>query len=179
MTILVALHDPKGKCTWIGSDRRIVFGSIIKDHDLKWLVSDDDDRAISMCGGARGFHLIKRNEKAIWSCRDVWAVSDLLRELIRGDDWKVSEGDGSQVYDMSAIWATNAGVVMICSDFTVIEIPPDTFHADGGGSEIGYGVAYALRGRPAEKIVRTAIGAAVKHHSGCGGEPWVHQLRTA
>ena len=181
MTILVALHDPKDKCTWLGGDTMVRVGGTHHYNDLKWFIYDQ--WAVGCSGETRCMNVIEARCDDIFSGIDgPFEFSENLSTVLRDEGFgnTAKENESGPInfgYELilaspRAIWSFDG----------VLGFDPQQngkITACGAGDTLALGAAYAAAalGCPAETIVRLAIEAAMAHSIYCGGEPWFYQLK--
>lgn len=177
MTIIVALHDPKAKCTWIGADRLISAGGPLMSlyHSEKW--SRYGDWAAGMAGNFRTNVLVQNNAEGLFSdLSGEFEFTNRLKALFIEDGYSTDTDEGPKSYGGSAILVNASGVWSIGPCFEVQAITPSELYAEGSGRKYAFGAATALQGGDAETIVRKAVEAAIRYDPYCGGEPWIERL---
>lgn len=163
--------------TWIGADRRTTFGNYIHYDDAeKWLIIEG--RAIGFSGHSRMKQLIITHKVDLTG--HPYDVCESLKKIVNEDGWKIDAKDGDpQRFEIEGLIVNERGIWRIDSGFSAHPIPLGSFVAVGSGEECALGAAYAvMQGEhTARKVVRTAILAACAVNRGCGGTPFVYQMK--
>ena len=181
MTILVALHDPKDKCTWIGSDTIIYIGDSSQPCKSKWVIYDR--WAMGTSGLTRVDNVIAaRCDEIFGGCDDPFELTERLRKVLLDDgfqDTRRERESGPHNFGCNLILATPDGAWNMDGYFGFDAAQPGLLVAEGCGRELALGAAFAAReaGWSARAIVKIAVISAIEHHAFCGGEPWVYQLK--
>ncbi len=178
MTIICALHEP-GVGTWIGSDRRRVFGGVPADWQAKWDILGG--AALGISGNGRAVTVLHRIAPDLLAAHaDPHAIYDAMRAALRADGFKPEVKDAYGEYFCAwAIYArADGGIWGISGNGCITPVPTGTFWADGTGDKQAMGAAHALQagGWPTSALVRRAVEAAIALDHECGGEPFVHLL---
>lgn len=178
MTIIAALHEPSVG-TWIGSDRLSVARNRIAPFAReKWSIAGS--HAVAFAGAGRANDLMRRwvRETNFATFADPLDVATALRDALKADEWGALKNSGDPLsFDVEALYASQRGAWDIDAGFSINGVDAGVLVARGSGIEYAYGAAHALRGRPAETVLRAAIDAAIAHDTGCGGEPFIHLLK--
>lgn len=182
MTIICAYDD--GGSIWIGSDRQSTYGESKLDGGPKWRVWPDVGEkgiALGWAGPTRVSNLIDRCADDIISAPGPNDVSDILKQAIINDGWKLQENEGEGPSVALGFILVMAGAIsLICCDFTMVPVRVGQFVADGSGELYAMGAASAvkqIRGPdPVAGMLRIAIEGAIENNVGCGGEPWIESL---
>ena len=174
MTIICALHDPETRSTWIGSDRRAVDNGTKVDVGPKWTLSDG--WAVGHAGNLRAANLLQANADDLFHDLDgPLTFTNRVRSILEADGFNKDSAEGPGCWGQQMILATADSVwsIGITLEFYVIEA--GEFWADGSGRSFALGAAFAHHG-DAEHKVHAALMAAITYETGCGGEPWIHEL---
>ena len=179
MTIICALHDPEHGCTWIGSDR------LIKRYSGRGMVLGPKFAvygpwAAGVSGDGRVNDILINNAKKILD-----ALSGPMEFIDRfiavlkehGFDLSPVTNEAPPNCSQSIVLAhADDEPWSITGDFCCI--PGGQFTAEGSGGPYALGAAFAQRNTqiPPRKLIEIAILAAIEHHTGCGGEVWLHKL---
>ena len=177
MTIICALHEP-GVGTWIGSDTFTNRDNRKMESGQKWVIRGS--RAMSSAGLYLTHNIIQENADELLSIDNKpHEVSKRLRELLIENGFTVKPSEGEPGWMRShVIYATNEGVWHFGPDGTRYPVNAGQMCADGSGQDFAYGAAHAcqLCGAPAQ--IGAALAAAITLDNGCGGEPFIHLLKS-
>ena len=181
MTIVLALHDPTSRETWIGSDRRGTKEALFIDAIQKWVFLSDE-WAVGVSGDSRAISVLTGERAAgrLEPIRDPYHFTEQLRAIFEAQKWRPNDRDyGAPEYGSSFLLAHPTGIWDIGGALSVTDVTERRFWATGSGRDYALGAYFATRdyGMPASERVAGAIEAACAHDPACGGEPWVRHLR--
>ena len=179
MTIICALHDPKHRCTWIGSDRLTKrYSGRAMDMGPKFAVYGPWAAGVS--GDGRVNDILINNAKTILDglSGPMEFIARFIAVLKEHDfDLSPANNESPPNSNQTIVLAhANDEPWSITGDFCCI--PGGRFTAEGSGGPYALGAAFAQRNMqvPPSKLVETAILAAIEHDTSCGGEVWLHKL---
>jgi ATP-dependent protease HslVU (ClpYQ) peptidase subunit len=179
VTIICAKHDPDRKETWIGADTRVTARTFIYPERIeKWIPVGP--WRVGTAGSGRFNHIVRRDADRLSEHATPVSLCDALRKLVQDDGWKANPDEAGSLYypNVSIILASPGGAWILSGGFSITDqAPSDRFLAAGNGDEFAFGAAYALRGCPANVIVRAAVEAAIEYDSACGGDIIVECLK--
>lgn len=180
MTIIAAIHDPKEKVTYIGSDTLITSGSHrLGSAGFKFVVHDG--WAIGISGRLRTQNLVEVSAARILG--DISGPMDFcnrIRSLLDEDGYgKADDDGGSRGYSQFCILASASGVWYVGPDFSYISIPGGVLCANGSGEDYALGAAHlgCAIGLAPREVLRRAIEAAISYETNCGGDILIEELR--
>lgn len=178
MTIICALHVDGG--TWVGADHQVTAsGVIIPTRAKKWVMSQDLQRAVGVCGDARS--LVVLGSANIFAGGSPIEVATSIREILRADGHvgKADDDRGPLRYGNSFIYADPTGVWDIDPEFAVWRVEDERLWARGSGMDYALGADYAMRhvakAAPQSRLM-IAVNAAIENDVGCGGPVFVERL---
>lgn len=178
MTIIAAWYDIGNRRAAIGAD------SLSFDGPVKFTCCEKVRRigpaAIGMCGSVAWDRFL---DEAIAGCGDrdgrvlaCW-LADEWRRWAK-DRGHGQDADGMRLLPAGLLLATTEGIYGLTSDGAVVR--HERYAAIGAGQAVAYGAlwacAVAQEGREALEPrvpVEMAVGAAIEHADGCGGEPLI------
>lgn len=181
MTVICALHDSETDSIWLGSDRQAKVGNtIVHEAAEKWSLVGDF--AVGLTGSWWVRFVI---EDAMQGCETVWSLPEAVNTALSEHGYAPEVKDGEGPWrDQGIIVASNRpgdrGLwILEAGPCVLLPVPIGTFYALGIGMEFALGAAHALREAPAEQRMRAALEAAIRYSDGCGGEPWIRELRSS
>ena len=160
--------------TWLGSDTVSHYAHLRFPVSAKWVFGDGF--ALGCAGDGRAIDLLRAQVDEIGG--DNHEVATQVREVLKADGFEravEATRDTPLNFGQGIVLARPDGVAIIDTQFSLLS-GIWGLAAEGSGEALAYGVAHALRGRPAEEIVRAAVEAAIELDTGCGGEAWVQRL---
>lgn len=176
MTVVCAVHD-RGE-TWIGSDTRACRGELIVPTIAhKWHVHDR--LALGVAGDSRVHNIVGVSRETLLENDAPFAVAEALRTVLKEYDIGFASEDRAGAKNMGQYFllATPKAVFSIGACLAVAQIKDGWLYAIGSGGAEANGAGHALREEPPQFRVRAALLAAMAFDAGCGGEPYIRQLR--
>ena len=174
MTICVALKSEDG--VWIASDSRVTSGSgmIYPGGGSKWFAYNGV--LLALAGNDRIRHILPYAVSGSFPSSPE-SVAKTLRTAVKTDGWNEDADRGEPVdYCYDAIIVGEQRVIYAHGSGAFLDFK-DELCAIGTGRPFAYGVAHALHGMAPEIIVRTAVEAACRYDSSCGGEIFVELVK--
>lgn len=175
MTVICAINTKSG--TWIGSDSR-ASGRNANDGVRKWFMAHG--WAVGTAGHLRTINVIEANADPLFKgLKDAYEFAVRVRKLLQEDGYRAPKDDesGPVEFGQYLVLANAKGVWQIGCDFSIITHRRNTFVTEGSGWESAAGAYFALGPtvKP-EAGMRTAIQAAIRFDSGCGGRIFIRKL---
>ena len=174
MTIICALHDPETRSTWVGCDTVALFQGLKNICPPKFILAGR--WAVGVAGDARGDTLVRWDAAHIADLEKPEQVVQRLRELIIADEFKSLEGEGAKGFSTDYVLANNEAVWAVCGAFSMDRVSDGQMYAAGSATHVARGADHVLRSMQPEDRVHGAVAASIAIHTGCGGEPWIHEL---
>lgn len=172
MTVIAAIKA--GKSTWIGSDTLAVNNGTKFCTGPKWRIANG--WAVGAAGDLRTHNLI-----AVYlgdltgGLVGAFDFTQRMRGLLERDGYNTDKEEGPAAWGQQIILAHKGGVWSIGTCFSIVEIPEGELWADGSGRAYALGAGHVAKGTSKQRIA-SAIEAAMRYDSGCGGEVFMAKL---
>lgn len=168
------MHVSDAGTITVGSDRRATSGRAF-DFDHKWT------RLGPWWVGRAGPRRLASVLASIADpAADVGGLVEQIKAGVADDGWKPIEDAGDPAYYKLQFLAVLGGSAWrINGSFDTMEIPAGELVAIGSGEDFAHGAFHALRddGLEPEDLVWRCLKAAIELDPGCGGDPFVHNIK--
>ena len=183
MSVLVAVHDPANKCTWLGSDTIGVNGSgTIFNTGPKWVM--EDGWAVGMAGSSRTRTILDNAMgKLLGGLMDPFDFTNRLVSDLPSYGYQPSfeSEKGPPIYGGQFLLAGPNGLWEIDAALAIFPVAPGHMAAIGSGAEYAAGCAWGLNHtgvamNPIDAIT-AFVRCAIDHNADCGGTIWADRVK--
>lgn len=173
MTVIVACRD--GGTVWIGSDTQANNADTVVGPVEKWIIRKP--WAVGVAGNWRTLNVLQANADDLFDgLAGAYDFTCRARGLLERDGFNAEQNVGPKEWGQEMILAHPGGVWSVCNSFSIVEVPEGQVWADGSGRAYALGASFACKGSAKERV-RTAVKAAIRYSSACGGEVFLRSLK--
>jgi ATP-dependent protease HslVU (ClpYQ) peptidase subunit len=179
MTVIAAYDD--GERYWIASDSMGTAGDTMYETGSKLIT-----RGNYIIGFSRSYRVADIIRECtdlpdrLLSVRDLRKLRDAIKTKITQDDLVGKYDDKpTDQHPVDIVLISPTGIYTVEGDYQIHKIPHGGYIATGSGTDIALGALFACKkqGIDGKTAVNSAVKAAIKHITSCGGRCYIKSIK--